>query len=80
MPCSRAVPVGTTFDKYPVRLRPRSVSVETMSLKDVMLEQLTISRRIVTDGHENVPARRIEPPDSAWLILTRFDPDKTWAV
>jgi hypothetical protein len=47
-----------------------------MSLKDVMLEQLAISRRIVTDGHENVPAWRIEPPDSAWLILTRFDPDK----
>ena len=47
-----------------------------MSMKDVMLEQLAISRRIVTDGHENVPAWRIETPDSAWLILTRFDPDK----
>ena len=41
-----------------------------------MLDQLAISRRIVTDGHENVPAWRIETPDGAWLILTRFDPDK----
>ena len=47
-----------------------------MSMKDLMLEQLAISRRIVTDGHENVPAWRIETPDGAWLILTRFDPDK----
>jgi hypothetical protein len=47
-----------------------------MPVKDVMLEQLAISRRIVTDGHENVPAWRIETPDGAWLILTRFDPDK----
>jgi hypothetical protein len=41
-----------------------------------MLEQLAISRRIVTDGHEVVPAWRIETPDGAWLILTRFDPAK----
>ena len=47
-----------------------------MSMKDLMLEQLEISRRIVTDGHENVPAWRIETPGGAWLILTRFDPDK----
>ena len=47
-----------------------------MSLKDPMLQQLAIARRIVTDGHENVPAWRIETPDGAWLILTRFDPDK----
>ena len=47
-----------------------------MSMKALMLEQLAISRRIVSDGHENVPAWRIETPDGAWLILTRFDPDK----
>ena len=47
-----------------------------MSMKDLMLEQLEISRRIVTDGHENLPAWRIETPDGAWLILTRFDPAK----
>ena len=47
-----------------------------MSMKDLMLEQLTISRRIVSDGHEVVPAWRVETPDGAWLILTRFDPAK----
>jgi hypothetical protein len=47
-----------------------------MSLATVMLEQLAIARRIVTDGHEVVPAWRIGTPDGAWLILTRFDPDK----
>ena len=45
-----------------------------MSLKDLMLQQLAISRLITADGHENVPAWRIETPDGAWLILTRFDP------
>ena len=44
-----------------------------MSIKDTMLEQLEIARRIVTDGHENVPAWRIQTPDGAWLILTRFE-------
>ena len=47
-----------------------------MSLKDLMLQQLAVSRLIVVDGHENVPAWRIETPDGAWLILTKFDPDK----
>ena len=47
-----------------------------MSIRDVMLEQLSVARRIVTDGHEVVPAWRIESPHGAWLILTRFDPDK----
>lgn len=47
-----------------------------MPMKALMLEQLEIARRIVTDGHENIPAWRIETPDGAWLILTRFDPDK----
>ena len=41
-----------------------------MSLKPIMLEQLAITRRIVTDGHENIPAWRIETPDGAWIILT----------
>jgi hypothetical protein len=45
-------------------------------MKGVILEQLAISRRIVSDGHEVVPAWRLETPDGAWLILTRFDPDK----
>ena len=47
-----------------------------MSIRDLMLEQLTISRRIVSDGHEVVPAWRVETPAGAWLILTRFDPAK----
>ena len=47
-----------------------------MSIRDVMLEQLSVARRIVTDGHEVVPAWRIESPHGAWLILTRFDPAK----
>ena len=47
-----------------------------MSIRDVMLERLAAARRIVTDGHEVVPAWQIETPSGAWLILTRFDPDK----
>jgi hypothetical protein len=35
-----------------------------------------IARRIVSDGHEVVPAWRIGTPYGDWLILTRFDPDK----
>ena len=41
-----------------------------------MLEQLPVARRIVSDGHEVVPTWRIETPHGAWLIFTRFDPDK----
>ena len=33
-----------------------------MSMKTMMLEQLAVSRRIVSDGHENIPAWRIERP------------------
>ena len=47
-----------------------------MSIRDVMLEQLSVARRIVSNGHEVVPAWRIETPHGAWLILTRFDPNK----
>ena len=47
-----------------------------MSIRDVMLDQLAISRGIVAAGIEVVPAWRIETPDDGpWLILTRFDPD-----
>ena len=48
-----------------------------MTTKDVLHEQLAISRRIVTDGHE--VARRVvstRQAGGAWLILTRFDPAK----
>ena len=48
-----------------------------MSLVDIMLEQLVIARRIVEDGHEVAPAWRIATPDGSYLILTRFDPDKS---
>lgn len=41
-----------------------------------MLEQLATARRIIEDGHEVIPAWRIEAPDGAFLVLTRFDPDK----
>jgi hypothetical protein len=51
-----------------------------MSMIGLMLQQLAIARRIVTDGLKNVPAWRIETPEGAWLILTRFDPDKPGAV
>jgi hypothetical protein len=47
-----------------------------MSMIGLMLQQLAIARRIVTDGLKNVPAWRIETPEGAWLILTRFDPDQ----
>jgi len=41
-----------------------------------MLEQLSIARRIVTDGNEVIPAWRVGTAEGAWLVLTRFDPDK----
>ena len=47
-----------------------------MSIRDIMLEQLAVARRTVSDGHEVVPAWRIGTSDGDWLILTRFDPDK----
>jgi hypothetical protein len=36
-----------------------------MSMKNLMLEQLENARRIATDGHENVPAWRVETPEGA---------------
>ena len=47
-----------------------------MQLKDAMLDQLAVARRIVTDGHPVVPAWRIRCADGDWLVLTRFDHDK----
>lgn len=41
-----------------------------------MLEQLAVARRIVEDGKEVVPAWRITTPEGAFLILTRFDPER----
>ena len=47
-----------------------------MQLKDAMLDQLAVARRIVTDGHQVVPAWRIRCTDGDWLVLSRFDHDK----
>lgn len=47
-----------------------------MSLATIMLDQLATARRIVEDGHEVVPAWRIETPEGAFVVLTRFAPDK----
>jgi hypothetical protein len=47
-----------------------------MSLATIMLDQLTIARRIVADGAKMTPAWRIETTKGAFLILTRFDTDK----
>ena len=47
-----------------------------MALVDIILEQLSIARRIVEDGQEVVPAWRITTPEGAFLVLTRFDTDK----
>jgi hypothetical protein len=47
-----------------------------MSLVDLMLDQLATARRIVEDGAEVVPAWLITTPESPYLVLTRFDPDK----
>ena len=35
-----------------------------MSIRAVMLEQLSVARHIVSDGHEVVPAWRIKSPPS----------------
>ena len=47
-----------------------------MSLATLMLEQLAIARRIVEDGHEVVPAWRIDTSEGAFLIVTPFDTAK----
>jgi hypothetical protein len=49
----------------------------SMSLVDLMIEQLAAARHIVEDhGAEVIPAWRITTPEGAYLIFTRFDPDK----
>jgi len=47
-----------------------------MSLATIMLDHLAVARRAIEDGHELVPTWRIETPEGAFLIQTRFDPDK----
>ena len=46
-----------------------------MQLKDAMLDQLAIARRIIRDGNPVVPAWRIGCADCVWIVLTRFDHD-----
>jgi hypothetical protein len=47
-----------------------------MALTDIMLEQLSIARRLIEAGENVVPAWRIQTPDGSFLVLTRFDHDK----
>lgn len=47
-----------------------------MPLRDVMLEQLAVAKRVVTGGDEVIPAWRVMTADGDYLVLTRFDPDK----
>jgi hypothetical protein len=47
-----------------------------MSLATIMLHQLAIARQVIEGSHEIVPAWRIETDEGAFLVLTRFDPDK----
>jgi hypothetical protein len=47
-----------------------------MSLATLMLEQLSVARRIVEDSHELAPTWRIETPEGAFLIPTPFDSEK----
>ena len=43
-----------------------------MSLATIMLDQLTVARRIIADGQEVLPAWRISSPEGDFLIFTRF--------
>lgn len=47
-----------------------------MSLATIMLDQLTVARRIIADGQEVLPAWRISSPEGDFLIFTRFDTAK----
>jgi hypothetical protein len=47
-----------------------------MSLATLMLDQLTVARRIIEDGQEVIPAWRIATPEGTFLIFTRFDTEK----
>jgi hypothetical protein len=44
-----------------------------MDLRSLLLKQLNTAERIVTDGHEVIPAWRIATPSADWVILSRFD-------
>ena len=44
-----------------------------MTLRSMLHKQLATAQRIVTDGHELVPAWRIGTPRTDWVILSRFD-------
>ena len=46
-------------------------------MRDLMLEELEAGKRIVAGGHEIVPTWTLFTPDGAFVILTRFDPDKS---
>jgi hypothetical protein len=50
--------------------------VECANAPQGELDQLAVARRIVTDGHQVVPAWHIRCADGDWLVLTRFDHDK----
>jgi hypothetical protein len=47
-----------------------------MSLIDIMIDQIDTARTIVEDGAEVIPAWRINTPEGAYLVFTRFDDDK----
>jgi hypothetical protein len=47
-----------------------------MSLRELMVEELARGLRVVRDGHELVPARRIITPEGDYMILKRFDLNK----
>src|SRR5437773_6910271 len=48
----------------------------SMSLRDLMLEDLARGLAMVRDGHEIVPTWRIITPEGDFQVLTPFDPDK----
>jgi hypothetical protein len=48
----------------------------SLSLRELMLEELARGLHVVREGHELVPAWRIITPEAQFVVLTRFDPDK----
>jgi hypothetical protein len=44
-----------------------------MDLRTILMKQIGVTRRIVMDGHEAIPAWRIRTPRTDWVILSRFD-------
>ena len=47
-----------------------------MALIDIMIDQIGTARTIVEDRAEVIPAWRINTPEGAYLVFTRFDHDK----